>query len=157
MKDYKHSKKNKQRQPLDMQWQHNLNNDSILPSVSDPVFASVSDSMFSDVSLLWNKSQNPAQNPAQKPAQNLTKKQEHIEFPPPPSRSPSYNTWLSVGILEIQLLAACIACWLNDQWIAVVCILVLIIICATAPIYFSKDKNKELTHKTPLFTILEHV
>ena len=140
-----------------MQWQpyiHNLNNDSILPASAPPLSsASVSDSMFSDVSLLWNKSQNPAQNPAQ----NLTKKQEHIEFPPPPSRSPSYNTWLSVGILEIQLLAACIACWLNDQWIAVVCILALIIICATAPIYFSKDKNKELTHKTPLFTILEHV
>ena len=140
-----------------MQWQpyiHNLNNDSILPASAPPLSsASVSDSMFSDVSLLWNKSQNPAQNPAQ----NQPKKQEHIEFPPPPSRSPSYNTWLSVGILEIQLLAACIACWLNDQWIAVVCILALIIICATAPIYFSKDKNKELTHKTPLFTILEHV
>ena len=129
-----------------MPWQYNLNNDSRLPASAPPLSsASVSDPMFSDVSLLWNKSQNQP------------KKQEHIEFPPPPSRSPSYNTWLSVGILEIQLLAACIACWLNDQWIAVVCILALIIICATAPIYFSKDKNKELTHKTPLFTILEHV
>ena len=131
--------------PQDMHWQH-LNNDSILPeAAAASASASVSDPMFSDVSLMWNKTQSQAQSQAQN------------QSPPPPSRSSSYNTWISVGIIEIQLLAACIACWLNDQWIAVVCVLVLVIICATAPVYLPKDKNKELTHKTPLFTIHENV
>ena len=117
-----------------------------------PNTTTTTDQLFGDMGVMWNKPKTTyavADNSKQ-------------PTPPPPVRDERHYigrvgiAWLPVGILEIIMLGGCLAAWLNSDWTAVLCILVLIFViggCVAMQHYYIPSNDTR--HKTPLFTINE--